>query len=65
MAVVVASIVALLLHLSVETIGSRFGELPHGLPLPHMPAITPRLLMQILPSALSFTLLGGIESLIG
>ena len=64
MAVAIASAVAFFLHLSVQTIGSRFGELPHGLPLPHLPAITPRLFMQVLPSALSFTLLGGIESLL-
>jgi SulP family sulfate permease len=63
-AVIFASAVTLLLHLSVETIGSRFGELPRGLPLPHLPTITPRLIMQLLPSALSFALLGGIESLL-
>jgi sulfate permease, SulP family len=63
-AVIFASAATLLLHLSVETIGSRFGELPRGLPLPHLPTITPRLIMQLLPSALSFALLGGIESLL-
>jgi SulP family sulfate permease len=63
-AVVAASAAALLLHLPVETIGSRFGELPHGLPLPHMPTITPRLLLDVLPTAFSFTLLGGVESLL-
>jgi sulfate permease, SulP family len=63
-AVVAASIVAMLLHLPLETIGSRFGALPHGLPMPRLPAITPRLLLQVLPAALSFTLLGGVESLL-
>jgi sulfate permease, SulP family len=63
-AVIFASAATLLLHLSVETIGSRFGELPRGLPLPRLPTITPRLIMQLLPSALSFALLGGIESLL-
>jgi SulP family sulfate permease len=63
-AVAMASAIALLLHLPVETIGSRFGALPHGLPLPRLPAITPQLLWNVLPAAFSFTLLGGVESLL-
>ena len=63
-AVIAAAFAALLMHLPVETIGSRFGGLPHGVPLPHLPAITPQLLWLVLPSALSFTLLGGVESLL-
>jgi len=52
------------LHLPVETIGSRFGGIPHGLPMPRWPEITLARLWQILPAALSFTLLGGVESLL-
>ena len=63
-AVVVASVIAWLLHLPVETIGSRFGELPHGLPVPRIPQVSLALISQLLPSALSFTLLGGVESLL-
>ena len=63
-AVVGAAITAALLRLPVETIGSRFGGLPHGVPLPHWPQVTPHLLWQLLPSAFSFTLLGGVESLL-
>ena len=63
-AVVAASAAAGLLHLPVETIGSRFGALPHGLPMPELPPMTLHLLLQILPTALSFTLLGGVESLL-
>src|SRR5471032_3708243 len=37
LAVVAASLAVRVLHLPVETIGSRFGGLPHGLPLPHLP----------------------------
>jgi SulP family sulfate permease len=59
-AVVAASVAAALLHLPVVTIGSRFGGLPHGLPIPHLPAVTPSLMLQVLPAALSFTLLGGV-----
>ena len=63
-AVTAASGIVSFLHLPVETIGSRFGGLPHGVPLPHLPTITEALLLQVLPSALSFTLLGGVESLL-
>jgi SulP family sulfate permease len=63
-AVVAATLAASLLHLPVETIGSRFGGIPRGLPAPHLPAITWPLLLAVLPTALSFTLLGGLESLL-
>jgi len=63
-AVAAASAAAAMLHLPVETIGSRFGGIPNGLPMPRLPSITPSSIRQALPAALSFTLLGGIESLL-
>ncbi|MEA2930386.1 MAG: sulfate permease, SulP family [Hyphomicrobiales bacterium] len=63
-AVVAASLAALALGLPVETIGSHFGGIPHGLPAPQLPTITASRLLEILPAALSFTLLGGVESLL-
>jgi len=63
-AVAGAAMLAASLHLPVETIGSHFGGLPRGGPVPHWPQVTPHLLWQLLPSALSFTLLGGVESLL-
>jgi SulP family sulfate permease len=63
-AVVLASAAAESFRLPVETIASRFGELPHGLLMPRLPTISPHLLLQVLPAAISFTLLGGIESLL-
>jgi SulP family sulfate permease len=63
-AVAASAVGAALLHLPVETIGSRFGELPHGLPFPRLPVFSAHLALQVLPAALSFTLLGGIESLL-
>lgn len=63
-AVVLASAAAAALHLPVETVGTRFGQLPHGLPTPRLPSVELDLLLRLLPSALSFTLLGGIESLL-
>ncbi len=63
-ALAVVSVAAVLLHLRVETIGSRFGGIPHTLPSPKMPDISFQRVLQILPTALSFTLLGGVESLL-
>jgi len=64
LAVIAASIAAWLLQLPVTTIGSRFGELPRGLPMPAVPPISVKLVLLLLPTALSFTLLGGVESLL-
>jgi sulfate permease, SulP family len=63
-AVVLASVATALLQLPIETIGSHFGGIPHGLPAPQLPPFTSSRLLEILPTALSFTLLGGVESLL-
>jgi len=63
-AVVLASLLAWLFHLPVATIGTRFGGIPHSLPAPRLPLASWTLVMAIIPTALSFTLLGGIESLL-
>ncbi|MEJ0066092.1 MAG: SulP family inorganic anion transporter [Caulobacteraceae bacterium] len=63
-AVVVASVAAFALHLPVTTIGSRFGGVPSGFPLPTAPPLSPSLMVAVLPAALSFTLLGAVESLL-
>jgi SulP family sulfate permease len=63
-AVVLASVAAWLFHLPVETIGSHFGQLPDGLPSPRLPSMSSSLVLEVLPAALSFTLLGAVESLL-
>jgi len=63
-AVAVAAAVGALLHLPVATIGTRFGALARGLPAPSLPPISPARMLELLPSVLAFTLLGGIESLL-
>ncbi len=63
-AVVCASVATRLFHLPIETIGTRFGGIPGDLPMPHMPLFTAQRLIEVLPAALSFTLLGGVESLL-
>jgi SulP family sulfate permease len=61
-AVAVASAVVWLLGLPVATIGSKFGALPNMLPMPALPDWS--LWQMALPWALSFALLGAIESLL-
>ena len=52
------------LHLNVETIGSRFGAIPSGLPSPSLPAFSLEKIRAVFPDALAIALLGAIESLL-
>lgn len=63
-AVVVASMAVALLHLPVETIGSRFPHIPAGLPAPALPSISLAKFQAILPSAFTIAFLAGIEALL-
>jgi sulfate permease, SulP family len=63
-AVAASSAIAALLHLPIETIGTHFGGIPRGLPAPQLPPVSTVLLLEVLPTALSFTLLGAVESLL-
>lgn len=53
-----------LASLPVDTIQSRFGALPAGLPMPEIPQITLARLVELLPSALVIAFLAGVESLL-
>lgn len=63
-AVAGATIAAWMFNLPVETIGTRFGGIPQMLPLPHLPDLSMEKIIAVLPAAMSFTLLGAIESLL-
>lgn len=63
-AVTGAGVVTALFNLPVETIGSRFGGIPNGLPPPSLPPISLAKISAVLPDAFSFALLGSIESLL-
>ena len=52
-----------LLHLPVETIGTRFGGIPSGLPHVAIPQLHPTLLLHLLSPAVTVAMLGAIESL--
>jgi sulfate permease, SulP family len=49
--------------LPVETVGSRFGAVPSGLPEFHIPPFQPALMLTLLSPALTIAVLGAIESL--
>ena len=55
---------ALLAHLPVDTIASRYGDLPRSLPLPAVPQVTLAKLQELFPSALVIAFLAAIESLL-
>ncbi len=63
-AVIAGSLVVYLLHLPVETIGSRFGAIPRTLPVPHLPPISFDLARQLVPEATTIAILAAIESLL-
>ena len=63
-AVVTASVATALLALPAETIGTRFGGIPRGLPVPALPSFSPDVVIAVLPDAIAFALLGAIESLL-
>ena len=63
-AMAVASLAVVLLHLPIDTVQSRYGELPRHLPLPALPAISLARLLELLPSALTIAFLAAIESLL-
>jgi sulfate permease, SulP family len=63
-AVAGAAVATVLFDLPVATIGTRFGGIPSGLPVPSLPELTLAKVQAVLPSAVAFALLGSIESLL-
>lgn len=63
-ALLTATIVTALLGAPVETIGSKFGGIPSGLPEFAMPEFKLSLIIPLLPSAVTVALLAAIESLL-
>ena len=52
------------LHLPVDTIGSRFGSIPSSFPVPEIPAVDFATIKSLIQPAFTIALLGGIESLL-
>ncbi len=63
-AVGITSAIVALASLPIDTIASRFGDLPSTLPVPHLPNITLAKLTELFPSALTIAFLAAVESLL-
>lgn len=63
-AVAGAAVAVAILKLPVETIGSRFPDMPNGLPMPALPAFSLAKVQAVLPSAFTIAFLAGIEALL-
>ncbi|MGB3245948.1 MAG: SulP family inorganic anion transporter [Sulfitobacter sp.] len=63
-AVCLAATITAVLALPVQTIGTKFGGIPSSLPAPSLPSLSMGSILAVLPAAVSFTLLGSIESLL-
>jgi sulfate permease, SulP family len=59
-----ATIAVPLLHLPVETVGSRFGGIPQGFPPFTLPHLRAEHILPLLPSAFTVAMLAAVESLL-
>ncbi len=63
-AILIVTAIVQIFHLPVETIGSRFGNLPTDLPAPSLPEISLEQLRILISPAFTVAILGAIESLL-
>jgi SulP family sulfate permease len=63
-ALVLATLAVAVFGLPVETIGSKFGGIPIGLPHISFPQVRPDLIVPLLPAAVTVAMLAAIESLL-
>lgn len=59
-----ATILVALFGLQIDTIGNKFGGVPHFLPAPSLPNMDLNMFLKIIPSALTIAFLAGVESLL-
>jgi sulfate permease, SulP family len=63
-AVGIGSALVVFMSLPVDTLGSRFGELPNQLPWPELPDFSLSRIVELLPSAFVIAFLAAVESLL-
>jgi hypothetical protein len=63
LAIVAGAVATRVLGLDIETVGSRFGGVPTGLPSFHWPRVEAAMIPELVQPALAIALLAGIESL--
>lgn len=64
LAIVLATTICYVFGFPVETINSKFGEIPRVLPTPTFPTVSYALIKKVFPDAITIALLGAIESLL-
>jgi sulfate permease, SulP family len=62
--VILGSLLVGFFNIPVETIGSRFGDIPSSLPKPQLPSFDFPMFQDVIPEAITVALLAGIESLL-
>lgn len=63
-AIIISTLLVQLFHLPVDTIGSRFGEIPSSLPTPTFPDVDFETIRNLISPATTIALLAAIESLL-
>lgn len=63
-AIVLSTLAVAFFQLPVDTIGSRFGDIPSQIPMPHIPSVDLETLKNLIEPAFTIALLGSIESLL-
>ena len=63
-ALLLCTLIAALFHLPLETIGSRFGGIPRGLPPFSIPSFHAENILPLIPSAFTVALLAALESML-
>lgn len=63
-AIVLATLLVYFFELPVETIESKFGEIPNEIAMPQIPNINFKIIQQLIEPAIAIALLGAIESLL-
>lgn len=67
LSVVASTIIAgifLMVNFNIDTIGNKFGAVPHFLPMPAFPEMNLELALKMMPSAFTIAFLAGVESLL-
>lgn len=62
--VFLATLVVFLFNIPVETIESKFGQIPRMLPTPSLPNLSVEKVLLLFPDAITIALLGAVESLL-
>lgn len=63
-AIILSTLAVYYFQLPVETIGSRFGDIPSNIPMPRVPSVDFETLKNLIQPAFTIALLGSIESLL-